>query len=63
MSKLLTGIFVGVFVGAFGYQMVKKTQVGQKATKKIVDGVDAAKKAFKEGYSSVSGEKAAEQPA
>ena len=61
MEKLLIGLFVGVFVGAVGYELVKKTEIAKKTTDKISKGFQSAKAAFREGYQSV--EKPAAQAA
>jgi len=50
MCVLLAGVFVGVFAGALVYQVVKQSEVGQSAAKKLSDGLRAAKSAFLEGY-------------
>ncbi len=53
MGKVLTGLFVGVFVGALAYELLKKTEIAQKTARKVAEGFASAKKAFAEGYQSV----------
>ncbi len=69
MFNVLTGLFVGVFVGALGYELLKKTGIAHKTGKgyellkktgiahktadKVSEGVQSTKEAFKEGYKSV----------
>lgn len=56
--KLLAGVFVGVFVGALAYEIVRKTEFTRKAARKLSDGVQSAKKAFAEGYNQSTEESA-----
>lgn len=51
--KMLAGVFVGVFVGALAYEVVRKTEFPRRAARKVSESVQAAKKAFSEGYRSV----------
>ncbi len=50
MCKGLCSLFVGVFVGAVAVELVRRTEVGKTAGRKIADGFRSAKKAFQEGY-------------
>ena len=50
MMKILAGVFVGVFVGALAYEVLKKSPFTRKAARKVSEGVHAARKAFDEGY-------------
>ncbi len=50
MTKMLAGVFVGVFVGALAYEVIRKTEFTRIAARKVSDGVHAARKAFEEGY-------------
>ena len=50
MFKLLAGVFVGVFVGALAFEVVRKTEFTRRAARKVSESVQAAKKAFGEGY-------------
>ena len=52
MGKVLTGLIVGVFVGAVAYELLKKTEIAQGTARKISEGFQSAKKAFSEGYQS-----------
>ena len=56
MMKMLAGVFVGVFVGALAYEVIRKTEFTRKAAHKVSEGVQAAKKAFGEGYHRSVGE-------
>ncbi len=69
MCNVLTGLFVGVFVGALGYELLKKTGIAHKTAQgyellkktgivhktahKVSEGIQSTKEAFKEGYKSV----------
>lgn len=53
MFNVLTGLFVGVFVGALGYELLKKTGIAHKTADKVSEGVQSTKDAFKKGYKSV----------
>jgi len=35
MGKILTGLLVGVFVGAVAYEVLKKTEIVQKTARKV----------------------------
>ena len=48
--KLLAAVFVGVFCGALAHEVFRKTDFTRKAARKLSEGVQAAKKAFDEGY-------------
>ena len=50
MVKLLAGVFVGVFVGALVYEVIRKTEFPRAAARKVSDGLQTARKAFEEGY-------------
>jgi hypothetical protein len=50
MGKVLAGVFVGVFVGALTYELLRKTGIGKTTARKVSEGFQAAKKAFEEGY-------------
>lgn len=63
MVKMLAGVFVGVFVGALAYEVVRKTEFTRKAARKVSEGLDMARKAFDEGYHRTVGEPAEESPA
>ena len=52
MGKILTGLFVGVFVGAVAYEVLKRTEIAQKTARKVSEGCRSAKRAFNEGYRS-----------
>jgi len=54
MGKLLTGLFVGVFVGAVAYELLKKTELARASVRKCSEGFRSAKKAFGEGYRSTA---------
>ena len=54
MSKVLTGLFVGVFVGALAYELLKKTEVAKTTARKVSNGFKSAKKAFSDGYRSTA---------
>ncbi len=60
MMKVLAGLFVGVFVGALTYEIVRKGEFTRRVARKVSDGAQAARKAFNEGYHSV--ESASEPP-
>jgi len=60
MTKLLAGLFVGVFVGALAYEVFKKGEFTRNAARKVSQGVQAARRAFGEGYRSI--QPAAEEP-
>jgi uncharacterized membrane-anchored protein YhcB (DUF1043 family) len=53
MGKMLAGLFVGVFVGALAYELVKKTEIARTTARKVSEGLHSAKDAFSEGYQSV----------
>jgi hypothetical protein len=53
MMKLLAGLFVGVFVGALTYEVVRKGEFTRRAARRVSEGVQAAKHAFDEGYRSI----------
>ncbi len=50
MCKGLCSLFVGVFVGALVVEVVRRTEVGKAAGRKVVEGYRSARNAFKEGY-------------
>ena len=50
MMKVLAGLFVGVFVGALAFEVLKKTEFTRTAARKVSEGVQAARKAFDDGY-------------
>ena len=50
MCKGLCSLFVGVFVGAVAFELVRRTEIGKQAGRKVADGFQSAKKAFHEGY-------------
>ncbi len=52
MYKGLCTLFVGVFVGALAYELLKRTEIAQKTARKVSDGYQSAKNAFGEGYRS-----------
>ncbi len=54
MAKGLCGVFIGVFVGALAYELLRKTNVAQTAIRKTSEGIRAAKRAFSEGYQSAA---------
>ena len=58
MGKVMTGTFIGVFVGALTYELIRRTEIGQKAARKFSEGLQAVKKAFKEGYQGTAQENA-----
>ena len=62
MGKLLVGGFVGVFVGALAYEVMRKTQFARKAMNKVSEGVHAARQAFDEGYQRSAGEPSEPSP-
>jgi len=53
MAKLLVGLFVGVFVGALTYEVIRKGEFTRRAARRVSEGVQAAKHAFDEGYRSI----------
>ncbi len=53
MGKGLCGLFIGVFVGALAYELLKKTEFGRATTRKVSKSLKSAKQAFKEGYQAV----------
>lgn len=53
MTKTVVGLFVGVFVGALVYEVIKKGEFARRAARRVSDGVQAARHAFDEGYRSV----------
>jgi len=50
MGKVIAGLFVGVFVGALSYELLKKSKLADK----VSGGFQAAKNALKEGYQSAT---------
>ena len=48
MCGLLAGLCAGVFVGALGYELAKKTEIGNKVSKSFRSAVES----FKEGFRS-----------
>ena len=50
MYKGLCGLFVGVFVGALAYELLKKSDVARVTMGKVTQGLQSAKSAFGEGY-------------
>jgi len=56
MGKLMTGVFIGVFAGAFAYELLRQTKLPQAMGRKVKDGYKSAKKAFMDGYQSVAEE-------
>ena len=44
------GLCAGIFVGAVGLEVLKKTKIAQKSVKKVSEGFRATKDAFKEGF-------------
>jgi hypothetical protein len=53
VGKGLCGLFVGVFVGALAYELLKKTELGKKTARGLSKGVKSAKDAFVDGYRAV----------
>ena len=53
MGKGLCGLFIGVFVGALAFELLKKTEIAQKTGRKLSRSVTAAKNAFVDGYRAV----------
>lgn len=47
----LTCVFVGVFAVAFAHELVQTTELFQKASGKMSEGLELARQAFREGYS------------
>lgn len=62
MGKLLVGVFVGVFVGALAYEVMRKSEFARKAVHKVSEGVQAARQAFDEGYQRSAGEPSEPSP-
>ena len=62
MMKILAGVFVGVFVGALAYEVFRKSEFTRKAARKVSEGVQAARKAFDEGYHQAGEERSEESP-
>ena len=60
MTKVLVGLFVGVFVGALAYEVIKKGEFTRRAARSVAEGVQAAKNAFDEGYRTI--QRPSEQP-
>jgi len=54
---------VGVFVGALAYEIFKKGEFTRRAARKIMEGAQAARKAFGEGYQSIQSAPAESVPA
>lgn len=54
MGKLLGGMFVGVFLSALAYELLKETKVVESAARTISEYLQSAKTVFKEGYQSVA---------
>ena len=54
MGKVVVGVFVGVFIGAVAYEILRKSKISQAAAGKISEGLRSAKTAFDEGYQSVT---------
>lgn len=50
----MTGLLIGVFVGAMAYEVLRKTEIAQKTARKVSGGVRSAKRAFSEGYRSTA---------
>ena len=50
MYKGLCGLFVGVFVGALAYELLKKSDIGRVTVQRVSQGLEAAKATFNEGY-------------
>ena len=49
LCGLIAGVFASVFVGSFACELFKKTEIARR----VSNGVQSAKNAFKEGYESV----------
>jgi hypothetical protein len=60
VTKLLVGLFVGVFVGALAYEVIKKGEFARRAARRVSEGVQATRNAFGEGYRSI--QQPSEQP-
>ena len=56
MGKLLGGMFVGVFLGALAYELLKETKVVQSAARSVSEYLQSAKTVLKEGYQSAAGQ-------
>ncbi len=52
MGKVLTGLFVGVFVGAMAYELLRKTDIARSTAHRVSDAINSAKNTFVEGYRS-----------
>ena len=52
MCKGLCGLFVGVFVGALAYELLRKSEIARATVRKVSEGLESTKKAFSEGYHS-----------
>ena len=62
MIKILAGVFVGVFVGALAYEVFRKSELTRKAAYKVSEGLQAARKAFDEGFHRASEQQPKESP-
>ena len=54
MGKLLGGMFVGVFLCALAYELLKETKVVESAARSVSEYLQSAKTVFKEGYQSAA---------
>lgn len=63
MCKGMCGLFVGVFVGALAYEILRKTDITKKAIQKVSDSIKSTKQAFSEGYESAVQPAVEEAPA
>jgi hypothetical protein len=64
MEKVLTGVVVGIFVGALTVEILNRTKPGltRKIERKAKDTVGALVAAFKEGFEDESDKTEAVQP-
>ena len=59
MGKVLGLVFVGVFVGALGYEILKKTGAAEQIARTVAKGVESAKQILAGDYQTIADDKPA----